>query len=166
MIGTVLDHLRLEDLELLLANRGLPSAGGKEELTDRLQCALQDEICQWEWESGDVPEFHCGRFSPFFINLHPLQQMHSRLFDIQTRLSCHNDFKCIHDRAQMHPYACKSRTRVNTHIQLRACSSINAACTCYQASSLCTSLDTVIATSCEVPIHLDAPPQSNNLQVC
>lgn len=65
MIGTVLDHLRLEDVELLLANRGLPSAGGKEELTDRLQCALQDEICQWEWESGDVPEFHCGRFSPF-----------------------------------------------------------------------------------------------------
>lgn len=60
MIGTVLDHLRPEDVELLLANRGLPSAGCKEDLADRLQSALQAEICEWEWESGDVPDFHCG----------------------------------------------------------------------------------------------------------
>lgn len=60
MIGAVLDHLRPEDVELLLANRGLPSAGCKEDLADRLQSALQAEICEWEWESGDVPEFHCG----------------------------------------------------------------------------------------------------------
>ena len=60
MIGAVLEHLRPEDVELLLANRGLPSVGAKEELIDRLQNSLQAEICEWEWETGDVPEFHCG----------------------------------------------------------------------------------------------------------
>ncbi|KAL0020200.1 hypothetical protein WJX79_010998 [Trebouxia sp. C0005] len=59
MITAVLEHLRPEDVELLLANRGLPSVGGKEELAERLQSALQAEICEWEWETGDVPEFHC-----------------------------------------------------------------------------------------------------------
>ena len=61
MITAVLEHLRPEDVELLLANRGLPSVGGKEELAERLQSALQAEICEWEWETGDVPEFHCGK---------------------------------------------------------------------------------------------------------
>ena len=60
MIGAVLEHLRPDDIELLLANRGMPSVGGKEELADRLHSALQAEICEWDWESGDVPEFHCG----------------------------------------------------------------------------------------------------------
>ncbi len=60
MITAVLEHLRPEDVELLLANRGLPSVGGKEELAERLQSALKDEICEWDWEAGDVPEFHCG----------------------------------------------------------------------------------------------------------
>lgn len=60
MIGAVLEHLRTEDVELLLANRGLPSVGGKEELSERLQSALQAEICEWEWEAGEVPDFHCG----------------------------------------------------------------------------------------------------------
>ena len=64
MIGAVLEHLRPEDVELLLANRGLPSVGAKEELADRLQTALQAEICEWEWETGDVPEFHCGQPQP------------------------------------------------------------------------------------------------------
>ncbi|DBB04815.1 TPA: hypothetical protein ACH3X3_010105 [Trebouxia sp. C0006] len=59
MITAVLEHLRPEDVELLLANRGLPSVGGKEELAERLQSALCNEICEWEWETGDVPEFHC-----------------------------------------------------------------------------------------------------------
>ncbi len=61
MITAVLEHLRPEDVELLLANRGLPSVGGKEELAERLQSALCNEICEWEWETGDVPEFHCGK---------------------------------------------------------------------------------------------------------
>lgn len=64
MIGAVLEHLRPEDVELLLANRGLPSVGAKEEVAERLQNALQAEICEWEWETGDVPEFHCGKVSP------------------------------------------------------------------------------------------------------
>ena len=63
MIGAVLEHLRPEDVELLLANRGLPSVGAKEELIGRLQNSLQAEICEWEWETGDVPEFHCGKLS-------------------------------------------------------------------------------------------------------
>ena len=65
MIGAVLEHLRTEDVELLLANRGLPSVGGKEELSERLQSALQAEICEWEWEAGEVPDFHCGELSVF-----------------------------------------------------------------------------------------------------
>lgn len=69
MIGAVLEHLRPDDVELLLANRGLPSAGCKEDLAERLQCALQAEICEWEWESGDVPEFHCGESTIGTVNL-------------------------------------------------------------------------------------------------
>ena len=65
MIGAVLEHLRTEDVELLLANRGLPYVGGKEELSERLQSALQAEICEWEWEAGEVPDFHCGELSVF-----------------------------------------------------------------------------------------------------
>ena len=37
IIASVLDHLKLEDVQLLLENRGIPSIGEKEELTDRLQ---------------------------------------------------------------------------------------------------------------------------------
>ena len=33
----MLEHLKLEDVQLLLENRGIPSIGEKEELTDRLQ---------------------------------------------------------------------------------------------------------------------------------
>ena len=37
IIASVLEHLKLEDVQLLLENRGIPSIGEKEELTDRLQ---------------------------------------------------------------------------------------------------------------------------------
>ena len=36
-IAAVLEHLKPEDVQLLLANRGLPSVGPKEDLTDCLQ---------------------------------------------------------------------------------------------------------------------------------
>ena len=65
MISAVLEHLRPDDVELLLANRGLPSVGGQDELADRLQSALQAEICEWEWESGDLSDFHCGELRSF-----------------------------------------------------------------------------------------------------
>ncbi|KAK9829027.1 hypothetical protein WJX72_003488 [[Myrmecia] bisecta] len=58
VISAVIEHLKREDIELLLANRGIPSLGSKQELTERLQAALTDEICEWEWETGDVPNFH------------------------------------------------------------------------------------------------------------
>ncbi len=40
IIASVLEHLKLEDVQLLLENRGMPSIGGKEELTERLQVTL------------------------------------------------------------------------------------------------------------------------------
>ena len=87
MIGTVLEHLRPDDIELLLANRGLPSVGGKEELADRLHSALQAEICEWEWEQGDVPEFHCGKAPLTHVLLHP--QRLKRLVPLQRVLILH-----------------------------------------------------------------------------
>lgn len=36
-IGAVLEHLKAEDVQVLLANRGLPAVGDKVELADRLQ---------------------------------------------------------------------------------------------------------------------------------
>lgn len=86
-INAVLEHLKLEDVQMLLANRGLPSVGSKEELTEclqvsilvaslhpagsktpsvskliinPLQSALREEICEWEWERCDVPGYHAG----------------------------------------------------------------------------------------------------------
>ncbi|CAK0782930.1 hypothetical protein CVIRNUC_006125 [Coccomyxa viridis] len=58
IIASVLEHLKLEDVQLLLENRGIPSIGEKEELTDRLQAVLSEEICEFEWEQGDVPGCH------------------------------------------------------------------------------------------------------------
>ena len=50
----------MEDIQLLLENRGLPSIGQKERLTQRLQAALSEEICEFEWEAGEVPACHAG----------------------------------------------------------------------------------------------------------
>lgn len=60
LIAQLLEHLKLQDVQLLLENRGLPSIGGKEQLTERLQAALSEEICEFEWETGDVPACHAG----------------------------------------------------------------------------------------------------------
>lgn len=93
IIASVLQHLKLEDVQLLLENRGMPSIGGKEELTERLQvtlpglrapysgdttsqtiknrvtrllkhiavqAVLSEEICDFEWEQGEVPGCHTG----------------------------------------------------------------------------------------------------------
>lgn len=64
MIKAVLENLKTEDLELLLARRGLPSCSHDtplhEALVDRLHTALSDELCRFEWEVGQVPQFHCG----------------------------------------------------------------------------------------------------------
>lgn len=60
VIASVLEHLKMEDIQLLLENRGMPSIGHKEELTERLQAALSEEICQFEWEQGEVPACHSG----------------------------------------------------------------------------------------------------------
>ncbi|KAK9842237.1 hypothetical protein WJX81_002080 [Elliptochloris bilobata] len=62
MIQAVLGNLTTEDLELLLARRGLPTLSHEplhEALVDRLEDALNDEFCRFEWEAGQVPEFHC-----------------------------------------------------------------------------------------------------------
>lgn len=50
MISAVVERFKPEDIELLLANRGLPSVGGKEELAERLQQVLTEEFCEWKWE--------------------------------------------------------------------------------------------------------------------
>lgn len=55
MISAVVERFKPEDIELLLANRGLPSVGGKEELAERLQQALTEELCEWKWEKGVQP---------------------------------------------------------------------------------------------------------------
>lgn len=60
MITSVLEHLKMEDIQLLLENRGLPSIGDKQSLTERLQGALCEEICEFEWEQGEVPACHAG----------------------------------------------------------------------------------------------------------
>ncbi|CAL8470672.1 g10214 [Coccomyxa elongata] len=58
MISSVLEHLKVEDIQILLENRGLPSIGDKQFLTERLQGALCEEICEFEWEQGEVPVCH------------------------------------------------------------------------------------------------------------
>jgi hypothetical protein len=63
MISSVLEHLKMEDIQLLLENRGLPSIGDKQSLTERLQGALCEEICEFEWEQGEVPACHAGKES-------------------------------------------------------------------------------------------------------
>ena len=64
MIGAILENLKTEDLELLLARRGLPSCSHDtplhEALVDRLHTALSDELCRFRWEVDQVPQFHCG----------------------------------------------------------------------------------------------------------
>ena len=48
IIASVLEHLKLEDVQLLLENRGMPSIGGKEELTERLQVMSRPEKAEAE----------------------------------------------------------------------------------------------------------------------
>ncbi|GMH38370.1 hypothetical protein BSKO_06254 [Bryopsis sp. KO-2023] len=55
LISAVVERLKPDDVELLLGNRGLPSVGTKEELSERLQGALIREICEWSWEKGMQP---------------------------------------------------------------------------------------------------------------
>lgn len=52
LISAVVERFKPEDIELLLANRGLPSVGSREELSLRLQKALTEEICEWKWNKG------------------------------------------------------------------------------------------------------------------
>lgn len=52
LISAVVERLKPDDIELLLANRGLPSVGPIEELSGRLQRALVEEMCEWKWERG------------------------------------------------------------------------------------------------------------------
>lgn len=50
LIASVLEHLRLEDVQVLLENRGIPSIGDKEELTDRLQVHISrfsNSVMSW-----------------------------------------------------------------------------------------------------------------------
>lgn len=42
-ISAVLEYLKAEDVQVLLANRGLPSVGDREELTDTLQVVILDK---------------------------------------------------------------------------------------------------------------------------
>ena len=52
IIASVLEHLKLEDVQLLLENRGMPSIGGKEELTERLQ--VRSRLCVFMLEQRDI----------------------------------------------------------------------------------------------------------------
>lgn len=45
IIASVLEHLKLEDVQLLLENRGMPSIGDKEQLTERLQVQIRPSAC-------------------------------------------------------------------------------------------------------------------------
>jgi len=45
-ITAVLEHLKPEDVQILLANRGLPSVGTREELTECLQVSLSSPHCK------------------------------------------------------------------------------------------------------------------------
>eukprot|EP00803_Ostreobium_quekettii_P009677 evm.model.scf_2193.2 EVM.evm.TU.scf_2193.2 scf_2193:7697-13170(-) len=56
MISAVVERFKPEDVELLLANRGLPSVGGREELAERLLAALTEELCEWKWERPGQPQ--------------------------------------------------------------------------------------------------------------
>lgn len=60
--------LQTEDLELLLARRGQPTLSHDEfldqALVERLGKAFSDEFCRFEWESGQVPNFHAGAPPP------------------------------------------------------------------------------------------------------
>lgn len=59
-INALVEHLDIQDLEILLANRGLPSVGTKDELKGRLQLAFKEQFCPYEWERGEVPTYHAG----------------------------------------------------------------------------------------------------------
>lgn len=52
LISAVVERLKADDVELLLANRGLPSVGPIEDLSTRLQKALVEEMCEWRWQKG------------------------------------------------------------------------------------------------------------------
>ena len=45
IIASVLEHLKLEDVQLLLENRGMPCIGDKEQLTERLQVQIRPSAC-------------------------------------------------------------------------------------------------------------------------
>ena len=50
-------------VQMMLAARGLPCVGSRDDLMSRLQEALQAEAVAWEWEVGDVGgpgSFHAG----------------------------------------------------------------------------------------------------------
>ncbi len=55
-ITAVLEHLKPEDVQILLANRGLPSVGTREELTESLQVStpLGPEILPVGLQSGGL----------------------------------------------------------------------------------------------------------------
>eukprot|EP00884_Botryococcus_braunii_P004067 jgi/Botrbrau1/13661/Bobra.0292s0010.1 len=57
-INALVEHLDIQDLEILLANRGLPSVGTKDELKGRVQIAFKEQFCPYEWERGEVPTYH------------------------------------------------------------------------------------------------------------
>ncbi|KAK9787629.1 hypothetical protein WJX73_006766 [Symbiochloris irregularis] len=58
VLSAVVENLRPDDIAILLENRGLPALGEPDELARRLQKALSDECCGWEWEQQDTPGFH------------------------------------------------------------------------------------------------------------
>ena len=50
LIASVLEHLRLEDVQVLLENSGIPSIGDKEELTDLLKLHISlysNSVMSW-----------------------------------------------------------------------------------------------------------------------
>jgi hypothetical protein len=59
-VSALVDYLEIQDLEVLLANRGLPSVGTKDELKGRLRNAFKEQFFPFEWERGEVPTYHAG----------------------------------------------------------------------------------------------------------
>ena len=62
-IQAVLEHLKPEDVQILLANRGLPSVGTREELTESLQVStpLGPEILPVGLHTGQTAQDACPK---------------------------------------------------------------------------------------------------------
>lgn len=57
------------------------------EVPYKLQTALKEEICEWEWEKCDVPGYHAGAFSRR-LTVQPASDWLKATYSLSEELPC------------------------------------------------------------------------------